>query len=384
MTAGLAPKASAAERARGLVAAFARTAAEHDRTGAFPFANFDRLHDARLLALRTPAALGGEKAGIREAARVVGTIAEGEPATALVLAMQYIQHALIARSDRWPAHLKQRLGREAAAGVSLVNALRVEPELGSPARGGLPATTAVRRDDGWHLTGRKIYSTGAPILAWYAVWARTDGDTPEVGTFLVPASLPGTRIEPTWDHIGLRASGSHDVVFEDVVIPLDHAVDIRPQAAWTPAEALQLHVENGVILAALYDGIGRAARDWLVAFLRTRVPSSLGKPLATLPRAQEVVGRIETLLRVNARLIGSLAAEIDAGSAPAGEDAHVVKSVVTNNVVEVVEAALSLCGNHGLTRANPLERHYRDALCGRVHTPQDDAVRTMLGRAALT
>ena len=383
MSAGLAAEPAPVERARALVEGFARTAAVHDRAGSFPFDNFVALRDARLLALRTPVSLGGSGAGISEAAHVVGLVAQGEPATALVLAMQYIQHATIARSTRWPARLKERIGREAAAGVSLINALRVEPELGSPVRGGLPATTAVRRDDGWHLTGCKIYSTGAPILSWYLVWARTDGDAPRVGTFLVPAGLPGTCIEETWDHIGLRASGSHDVVFEDVVIPHDHAVDVRPPSAWTPADTLQQHVENGIVLASLYDGIGRAARRWLVEFLQTRVPSSLGKPLATLPRVQEVVGRIETLLRVDTRLIDSFAAEIDAGAAPAAEDAHVIKSIVTNHVVEAIEAAMSLCGNHGLTRANPLERHYRDALCGRVHTPQDDSVRAMLGRAAL-
>ena len=295
--------------------------------------------------------------------------------------MQYVHHATIARSPHWPPHLAERIGR--AASETLVNALRVEPELGSPARGGLPATTATRRDDGWHLTGRKIYSTGAPVLSWYLVWARTDGDAPQVGNILVPAGLPGTRIEPTWDHVGLRASASHDIVFEDVVIPLDHAVDIRPPSAWTPEDARQQHVENGILLAALYDGVGRAARDWLIGFLRTRVPGSLGKPLSTLPRSQDVVGHIETVLRVNARLIGSFATEADAGGTPDAEDAHVIKSVVTNNVVDAIEAAMSLAGNHGLTRANPLERHYRDALCGRVHTPQDDAVRTMLGRAAL-
>ncbi len=56
---------------------------------------------------------------------------------------------------------------------------------------------------------------------------------------------------------------------------------------------------------------------------------------------------------------------------------------MTNNAVAAVEDALSLSSNHGLTRANPLERHYRDVLCGRVHTPQDDATRIMLGRLAL-
>jgi len=56
---------------------------------------------------------------------------------------------------------------------------------------------------------------------------------------------------------------------------------------------------------------------------------------------------------------------------------------VTNNAVAIVEAALSLSGNHGLTRGNPLERHYRDVLCGRVHTPQDDSIKISAGRAAL-
>ena len=267
--------------------------------------------------------------------------------------------------------------------MSLINTLRVEPDLGSPSRGGLPATTATLKADGWHLSGRKIYSTGSPILSWYAVWARTDEATPRLGTFLVPAGLPGARIEETWDHLGLRASGSHDVVFDDVVIPLDHAVDIRAPEDWTPAEMLQFHVENGLLLAALYDGVARGAMDWLVDFLKTRTPTSLAKPLATLPRVQETMGDIEIKLRVNRRLIASLAAEIDDDLTPEATNAHVVKSVVTNNAVEIIERALSLTGNHGLSRANPLQRHYRDALCGRVHTPQDDATRAMLGRIVL-
>ena len=384
MSAGLLlTEVTAERRAHELAASFSGTAAEHDRTGAFPFENFRLLHEAGLLALRTPKRCGGVGAGIAEAARVIGAIAQGDAATALVLAMQYIQHAGISRSTRWPELLKERIARETVAGISLINALRVEADLGSPARGGLPGTIASLRSDGWHLSGRKIYSTGAPILAWYAVWARTDEAEPCVGTFLVPTGQPGTRIEETWDHLGLRASGSHDVVFEDVLVPLDHAVDVRPPAEWTPADTLQQHVENGILLAALYDGVARAAFAWLVAFLETRTPTSLGRPLATLPRVQDIVGGIAMKLRVNQRLIDGLSGEIDAGVATPATDAHVVKSVVTNNAVEAIEAALSLTGNHGLTRANPLQRHYRDALCGRVHTPQDDATRAMLGRLAL-
>jgi len=86
---------------------------------------------------------------------------------------------------------------------------------------------------------------------------------------------------------------------------------------------------------------------------------------------------------VNARLIDGFAADFDDGVELSAAESNVIKLTVTNNAVTVVEDALSLTGNHGLTRANPLERHYRDVLCGRVHTPQDDATRVGLGRAAL-
>ena len=368
--------------AKLLASEFAARAAQYDRDASFPFENFKELSEAGLLALTVPTALGGAGAGALDAARIIGIFGKADPSTALVLSMHYIQHLVMARSTRWPGRLSRKLAREAVEGVALINALRVEPDLGSPARGGLPATIARKTETGWRLSGRKIYSTGAPILKWYAVWAKTDEPETRVGLFLVPAGLPGTRIVETWDHLGLRASGSHDVVFEDVVFPLDHEIDVRKPDEWRVPDFTQSTV-HAIFVAAIYDGIARAARDWLIDFLKSRVPSNLGAPLATLPRVQEVVGGIEARLAVNARLIDSFAGDFDDGVLLSASESNIVKLTVTNNAVAVIEAALSLTSNHGLTRANPLERHYRDVLCGRVHTPQDDATRTIAGRLAL-
>ena len=368
--------------AKLLASEFAARAAQYDRDASFPFENFKELSEAGLLALTVPTALGGAGAGARDAARIIGIFGKADPSTALVLSMHYIQHLVMARSTRWPGRLSRKLAREAVEGVALINALRVEPDLGSPARGGLPATIARKTETGWRLSGRKIYSTGAPILKWYAVWAKTDEPETRVGLFLVPAGLPGTRIVETWDHLGLRASGSHDVVFEDVVFPLDHEIDVRKPDEWRVPDFTQSTV-HAIFVAAIYDGIARAARDWLIDFLKSRTPSNLGAPLATLPRVQEVVGGIEARLAVNARLIDSFAGDFDDGVLLSASESNIVKLTVTNNAVAVIEDALSLTSNHGLTRANPLERHYRDVLCGRVHTPQDDATRTIAGRLAL-
>ncbi|MEI9922394.1 MAG: acyl-CoA dehydrogenase family protein [Bradyrhizobium sp.] len=370
------------ERANALASEFATRAAQHDRDASFPFENFDALSEAGLLALTVPAALGGHGAGALDAARIIGIFGKADPSTALVLSMHYIQHLVMARSAHWPGRLARKLARETIEGVALINALRVEPDQGSPSRGGLPATIARRTETGWRLSGCKIYSTGAPILKWYAVWAKTDEPDVRVGVFLVPAGLPGTRIVETWDHLGLRASGSHDVVFDDVVFPLDYEIDVRKPVEWLVPDLTQATV-HAIFVAAIYDGVARAARDWVIEFLKSRVPSNLGAALSTLPRAQEIVGAIEANLAVNARLIESFAGDFDNGVQLSPSEANIIKLTVTNNAVAVVEQALSLTSNHGLTRANPLERHYRDVLCGRVHTPQDDATRVIAGRLAL-
>ncbi len=375
-----------------LSAQFAATAADHDRSGAFPHPNFAALKSHGLVGLVVPAAHGGGGATLATARRVIAAVARGEPATALILTMTYLQHHALARSDsRWPPHLRERVLRSAVERGALINALRVEPALGSPARGGLPATVARREGGGWRIDGHKLYTTGIEGLSWLAVWARTDEAAPRTGVFLVPRHAPGVRVIASWDHLGLRASGSHEVVFENVAIELDHAVDLRAPADWAPDAGSQTDIDAHaaqqawmtVLLGSLYDAVAQAARGWLVDFLNHRAPGSLGAPLASLARVQEHVGEIEALLRTNRVLLDDATRAVDQGRAPSAADSGLLKYTVTGNAIRAVELALQLSGNHGLARQNPLERHYRDVLCSRIHTPQNDAILVAAGKRAL-
>lgn len=375
-----------------LSAQFAATAADHDRAGRFPHDNFATLQRHGLVGLTVPTVHGGRGATLADARRVIGAVARGEPATALILTMTYLQHQAIGRADsRWPRHLRERVARDTAAHGALINALRVEPALGSPARGGLPGTVGTRMAEGWTINGHKLYTTGIEGLRWLSVWGRTDDPVPQVGVFLVPRDAPGIRVIESWDHLGLRASGSHEVVFEDVKVPLDHAVDLRAPEAWIPgngsASDIDAYAQQQawmvVLLGTLYDAVARAAEAWLIGFLQARAPGSLGAPLATLPRVQEQVGEIQALLRTNRVLLDHAAAEVDAGRLPAATDSGLLKYSVTANAIRTVEIALQLSGNHGLSRQNPLERHHRDVLCARIHTPQNDAILVAAGKAAL-
>jgi alkylation response protein AidB-like acyl-CoA dehydrogenase len=132
-----------------LAAEFAETAAEYDRTAAFPFANIQRLREAGLPALVVPREFGGRGLGLARAERVVNAISSGEASTGLVLAQQYLFHGSLIRNPDFRDSLRTKIFRTAVTEGAFVNNLRVEPDLGTPIRGGLPATVARRTADGW-------------------------------------------------------------------------------------------------------------------------------------------------------------------------------------------------------------------------------------------
>ncbi len=377
------PKPLGNDRLDRITWQLAETAEHYDRSAEFPRANFDLLAREGLIGLTVPTDLGGRGASLSDAIRVLGAVAKGEPSTALILFMTYHYHASPVRAQGWPLHIYEQLAREAVAGRGLIGGLRVEPELGTPVRGGMPDTIARRTEGGWAISGTKIYSTGSTGLDWFSVWARTDEDQPRVGNFLVRPDSLGIAIEPAWDHLGMRATVSHAVHFADTPVPLDHAVDVRRPEQWAAGADPSLAIWNALSISTIYDGVARAARDWLRAYLNARVPTNLGASLATLPRVQEKFGEIEALLQVNRTLIRDAAARYDAGDPPSAVEVNLIKHVATANAIRAVEIGLELTGNPGISRKNPLERHYRDVLCSRIHSPQADTILIAAGCAAL-
>lgn len=381
-----------------VVADIATRAGAHDRDASFAHEALPALHEVGVLNLTVPASRGGDGAGLGTFAAVLLQLGAADPSVALVVFQHLIFHRGLAVTDGagWEPGLLDRVVTSSIEGVALASHLRVEPDLGTPARGGVPVTTAKRGADGTFLLhGQKRYCTGVPGLRWLAVWAATDDAEPVVGSFVVEATDDGHHVVETWDHLGLRASGSHDVVFDGVHLAPDRAV-IPAHSAELVTAASSIMAWNNVGLAALYTGVAQASRDWLVTYLNERVPTNLGAPLATLPRFQQAVGEIESLLLASRQLIASVAAEVDAaaidgspGHSSGGQqpgratDGGFVKVSATTNAVTITQRAVELTGNPGLSRANPLERHLRDALCGRVHTPQDDSIAVGLGRDAL-
>jgi alkylation response protein AidB-like acyl-CoA dehydrogenase len=361
----------------------AGNAARHDRAGTFPHDTFAALRQEGFLALTLPEEYGGKGADPIETLLALEHLARGDGAVGLGTTMHLVQVAGLVDNRLWPEPLLQRYFAEVARDGALINGLASEPDMGSPSRGGQFATTAVRDGNGWRLNGRKTWSTLSPALSYATVLLTViepDGER-HPGQFLLPMDTPGVRIDETWDNLSLRASGSHDVVLEDVWLPDEYQL---PRPKGKPASQVS---RWSLSTSAVYLGIGTAARDFTVQFAKDRVPSALGTPIAELQTVQHRIAQIELLL-LQARTLLYQTVETFIASPP--EERHklawqfaAAKYTVTNNVIAVTDQALRVVGSAGQQRKYPLERYFRDARAGLGNPPMDDVALTQIGKTAL-
>jgi alkylation response protein AidB-like acyl-CoA dehydrogenase len=363
-----------------VTAALAETAEGYDRSGQFPWDGIRVVHDAGLLRLGIGEEWGGAPFGAVDSFRVFTALGQGDPSVAIIASMTILQHSLQAARPWWPDALYRRAVEDSLERPVLFNAIRAEPEWGAPARGGLPATTVVRTPGGWALSGRKGYATGSEGLDYHLVWAVTDEADPLIAHAIVPATAPGIEIVKSWDHLGLRASSTHDVIYRDVEIAEENFVGTRVSELSADAGfGIQ-----GVGPVALYLGVAQAARDFFIRFANERVPTSLGRPIATTDRIRSVAGEIEAQLTIAREVALGLARRQDAGESVPPSLAILASALLSRSSIAAVQTAIAAIGNPGLTRHNPLERHWRDVQASRVHPPQEDAALIAAGKLSLS
>ncbi len=368
-----------------LAARIAPRAAVYDRENSFPFADFADLQNAGFLALTVPEADGGMGANLGEFVRAMERLAIGNGATALGCTMSLSTIGREAQFHAWPDAIRARVFAAAVRDGATVNSVATEPELGSPSRGGRPNTTATQVEGGWLLRGRKTWSTLSPILTFFLVFAVIEG-AEETGDFLVVRGAPGLSIVETWDSLGMRATGSHDVVLENVFVPDADVVRLGGMQKGADPGATDHRAWGSLAVSATYLGVAEAARNAAVRYATERVPSGLGKPIATLPAIQSRVGEMDIALLTARTLVWAAADEWDATrSTRPGFPGRVAaaKMVATNTAIEVVDRAMRVVGGASLSKDLPLERYYRDVRAGLHNPPMDDVTLMLAGKAAL-
>ncbi|MGM0873478.1 MAG: acyl-CoA dehydrogenase family protein [Bacillota bacterium] len=357
---------------------FALTADKYDREGSFPFTHFHRLKEEGYLKLTIPKQYGGDGATLYEFLLVQEKIAQGDAATALSLGwhLGLIMH--LNETQKWDINTFERICKEIISDNKLMNSAATEPNSGSPARGGKPETIATQKEGKWVINGKKIFTSLAPALDYFIVPATIE-ETGEIGDFLIPRSQAGLSIEETWDTLGMRGTRSDDLILKSVEVPIEALVEKKQKREKPPAQGWLLHIP------ACYIGIAIAARNEAVEFSKTYQPTSLTHPIKDVPEVRRKVAEMDLKLTTARTLMYSIAEKWDIAQGERSTlayDLAVVKMIVTNTAVEVVDLAMRIVGGQSLFRSNALQRYYRDVRAGLHNPPSDDITLKILADRA--
>ena len=370
------------DTAHALAPAFADRAAEYDRDGSFPVADFADLRAKGLLGLMTPTRLGGLGATFADYAEVAAALGAGAGATALVFnmhasvtgALAHLPEDLVRQWGVGEEFLvaRDRVLADAAAGSLYAVAMS---ERGAGSRLSQVRTSYRKESGGYRIVGAKAFVSGAGHADAYLVAARdATVDEARVSYFLVPAS-DGVTVESTWDSLGMRATGSHDVHF-DTLVP-EHALlggiegltvlvaQVMPQ--WLVAS-----------YAAVYVGVARSAIDAAVAHLR-------GRGLHALPAVRSRIGRADAAVAAAGLVVTEAARRVTDAPGTPETNRWVWRAKLTagDTAARVASSMLEAAGTSASRRGHSLERIFRDARCGALQPATSDVCADWLGVAAL-
>lgn len=356
---------------------FRGRAAELDEKAEFPAINYQRMREAGYLRALVPVDLGGLGASLAEMSRAQQALARGCASTALAVNMHQFQVGIAADGWRNGGPTETLLRRISAEGPVLASTGSEAIVAGAWE----PSTTAEPREGGYAINGRKFFCSQASGMDLLRVNAR-DTVTGDLLIFTVPATAKGVKVVPTWDTMGMRATVSHDVVLEEVLVP-DSAMGARLPAGApmeTPAFA---NVGRWFLplVSGVYLGIAEEARAEAYLTLDSGVNSHSRDGALT----DVMIGEMEAAFLTATAVRDQVAAELDTQSSDhqwALSRAILLKEVVMTQAQIVVDKADALAGGRSYYRRSPLERLTRDMRAARYHPPSAPVSFQMAGARA--
>lgn len=356
-----------------LGAAVSDTAARHDREGSFVAEAYDVLQSAGYLALAVPVELGGRGATIREVAMAQRELARHCASTALASVMHH--HVVLFTAWRHRRGLpgaEATLRRVADEGIVLVSTGGADQTR--------PRGRAVRVEGGYQVSGRKIFASQSPVgTVLSTMFPFEDPDEGQIVlNMAVPMSSDGVTVLETWDAMGMRGTGSHDVELHDVFVPEERVLARRPHGKIDGPLQVILSVAMPPI-AAVYLGVAEAARDHAVTAVT-------GSARGDDPTVQRQVGLMDTRLRVAGWALDGALGIVGADPEPSmGTVAAVMaaKREIALAGIEVCDLAMDVAGGAGYYRSSPIERCYRDVRGAKYHPFSPDETLVHAGRLAL-
>lgn len=365
------------EKLEPLKEQLAQLGKEADENNTYKAESLELLRSIGYSCLTLPTADGGEGFNVYDAIVVHERLASFDGAAALTVAWSLITVGDIFEYRYWSEDALTQFAATIANGA-FTNRAASEMATGSPTRGGKMTSTAIKDGDEWVLNGRKSYTTGAYSLDEILVAVHVE-EKNEMGFFLLPKNTTGMRIEENWDVLGMRGTGSHDLVLENVRISEAHLMDMASDRAAYPTNGWML------LISASYLGIAQAAYDYALHFAKNHSPNSLNGPISQLPHIKTALGEMALKLQQARYILYGVAQKYDAGidRTLLTNEIGIAKYTVTNAAVEIVDKAMRVVGAKSLLMDSPLQMYYRNVRAGLHNPPMDDMTIAKLAEQAL-
>jgi alkylation response protein AidB-like acyl-CoA dehydrogenase len=350
-------------------------AAQLDREQRFPRQQLRELADLGLMGVNVPDALGGSEAGAVAYALALMEVAQGCASTAVTMAVNNMVAETIVRFGT-PEQQRRFVpeitsGRFAAGSFALS-----EPAAGSDAAS--LRTTARKDGDGYVIDGAKQWITSGDVAGVYIVWARTaNTGVKGISCFLVEGGAKGLTVGRHEDKMGLRASSTVSLSFEELRVPAGALLGAEGQGFAIAMSAL----DGGRIgIASQAIGIGAAALEASVRYAKDR--KAFGKPIGDYQALRFMLADVDTELSA-ARLLTLRAAALKEAGRPFTREGSMAKVFASEKANHACDVAVQVHGGYGYIDEFPVERHYRDVRVTTIYEGTSEIQRVVIARDLL-
>jgi alkylation response protein AidB-like acyl-CoA dehydrogenase len=318
-----------------------------------------QLFELGLMAMEAPMELGGAGASFFSAVLAVEEISKVDPAVAVIVD---VQNTLAVNAMlRWATPQQQSLWLPRMAQQTVCAYALSEAGSGSDA---FSLTTQARRDgDAWVLSGRKLWISNALEADLFLVFATVDAQAGYKGitAFVVERGTEGFTVGHKEDKMGIRASSTCELLFDDCRVPATNVVGEVGKGYKIAIETLN---EGRIGIAAQMLGLAEGA--WACAVKYSRERKQFGKAIAEFQAVQFALAEMATQIEA-ARMLIYNAARMKGAGVPFVKEAAMAKLFASRVAEEVASKAVEIYGGYGFVKDYPVEKFYRDAKIGSIY-----------------
>ena len=356
----------------------APNAAHDDREQTFPQASYDACLEMELPSLQVPEAYGGAGADMVTQAIMAEELARGCASTSVTILISKL--GMLPVMNFASEELKQQYLPRIASGEIQASYCLSEADAGSDVAA--MRSRAVRDGDDYILNGSKYWITNAGVSDTYTVFASTDpaARTHGISCFLVEKGWDGVEFPKHEDKMGLRASPTGEVVFNDVRVPASHRIGNEGEGFLIAMHTLD---RSRPTIGAQAVGIAQAAIDYAGQYMKGRV--AFGAPIAQLQGLRFMLADMAIRTEAARALVYRACATIDGGD-PDGNLSYLgasAKSFASDTAMSVTTDAVQLLGGYGFTKEFPVERFMRDAKITQIYEGTNQVQRVVVSKHLL-